>query len=273
MQSPDMTTRIPAELISYIIGFLQDSKATLSACSLCCSTLAAASRPLLFHTLTTGSDSIAADRFECLLKSGSGVLPLIKRIDVAIPTFKPGVDRAITAISQILAYRHKQDTPPVLKIVIRSMTLGRFPSGGPFPAYLNSAVHWVTSLELHHLDLTGGAPLLHLVLAFPRLKYLTLGSVKAETRAHLPSHRELGISHISLKETAFDDNSNISWLLVNHPLPLPSLTSIDVRLPTVPDRDLMRFGEEYGPTVKTLRFGVVIVRHLTINRDKLACEF
>ncbi|KAF9642673.1 hypothetical protein BDM02DRAFT_3192830 [Thelephora ganbajun] len=94
-----MTTRIPPELIFHIISFLRDDKATLSACSTCCSALAAAVKPLLFRILRTRLDPKAADRFECLLESDPGVLSLIKRIDVIIQSYKPEVDqRAIKAI-------------------------------------------------------------------------------------------------------------------------------------------------------------------------------
>ena len=275
-QSPDMTTRIPAELICHIISFLQDSKAALSACSLCCSALATVSRPLLFHTLHTGLGSEAADRFECLLESGPDVLALIKRINVAIPTLEPVANqRTIAAISRIMASHRIQDTPPTLRIAIRPVSLSLHRSGQLLLfdlSCLDPAVHWVTSLELDQLNFTGEHQFWDLVLAFPKLKSLILGCVNVEPRACILSHRESGISHITLKGPALDGSSNIRWLLSNHPLPLPSLTSLDVRFPVVLDRAPIRFGEVYGPTVKTLRFGVVIVPHPTISGDGPACD-
>jgi hypothetical protein len=257
-----MTARIPAELIFHIISFLQDNKAALSACSLCCSALATVSRPLLFRTLRTGLCSEAADRFECLLESSPDVSALIKRIDVAISILEPLVDqRTIVAISQIMTSHPIQDTPPTLGIVIQYVVGSHHRFGQLLLSYLDPVVHWVTSLELGQLNFIEDIPFWDLVLAFPKLKSLILGCVNVEERVHILSHRKSEISHITLKGPALGARSNIRWFLSDHPLPLPSLTSLDVRLPPVLDRAPVRFGEVYGLTVRTLRFGALTDSH------------
>ena len=274
-----MTTRIPAELIFHIIGFLQGDKAALSTCSLCCSALATVSRPLLFHTLRTSLDSEAADRFECLLESGPEVLTLIKRIDVTVAVSILGFlakQRTIAAVSQIIASHRIQDTPPTLRIAIRTVGQDFHRFGRLLLSRLDPAVHWVTSLELGQLIITGDVQFWDLVLAFPRLKSLTLGCVSAVARVRAPSHYESKISHITLREPALGDVSNVRWLLSDHPPPLPSLTSLDVRFPMPLGRDHMRFRVAYSPTVRTLRFGIAIVPHPTRSWSKLgsdACKF
>jgi len=268
-----MTARIPPELMFHIISFLQDDKATLSACSLCCSALAAASKPLLFHTLCTGLDLKATDRFECLLESGAAILPLIKRIDMPIPTFGPGVDqRTIGPIYRILA---RQGTPPTLNIAIRPIGPSLYRSVRLLLSWLNPVVHWVTSLELDDLDLTGGDnQFWDIVLAFPKLKSLTLGCVVVVgDGVRISSHSESGISHLSLRRSALGGVWDIRRFLADHLPPLPSLTSLDVRFPTVMDRTSIRFEEQYGPTVRTLRFGVVIAHRPTMDLGELDCKF
>ena len=275
-QSLDMTTRIPAELIFHIVSFLRDNKAALSACSLCCSALSTVSRPLLFHTLRTSLISGAADRFECLLESGPEVLTLIKRVDVTVaistPEFIVVNRRTIAAVSQIMASHRIQDTPPTLGITIRTVSPLSHGFEQLLLSRLDPVVHWVTSLELGRLDLTGDVQFWDLVLAFPRLKSLILGGVSVGARARTPSHCESEISHITLKEPALGSISDIHRLFYNHPLPLPSLTSLDVRFPTPLGRAPIRFGVVYAPTVRTLRFGIAIVPHPTISWNKLGCD-
>jgi len=235
--------------------------------------MATVSRPLLFHTLRTGLDSGAADRFECLLESGPDVLALIRRIDVAIPTLQLVANqRAVAAVSQIMASHRIQDTPPTLRIAIRPVGLRLHRFGQLLLSRLDPAGHWVTSLELGQLDFTGDVQFWDLVLAFPKLKSLILGCVNVEERVRTPSHRGSEISHITLKGPALDGSSNICWLLVDYPLPLPSLTSLDVRFPMVLSRALIRFGEVYGPAVRTLSLGTVSVLYPKIIWNKLACD-
>jgi len=268
-----MTTKIPLELTFHVISFLQDDKAALSACSLCCSALAAVSKPLLFHTLRTGLDHKAIDRFECLLESGAAILPLIKRIDVPIPNFGPGEDLcAIGPISRILS---RQDTPPALNIAIRPICLSLYQSVRLILPRLDPVVHWVTSLELDKLDLTGGdVQFWDIVLAFPKLKSLTLGCVMVRgDRDRITSHCESEISHLSLRRSALDGVWDVRRFLADHPPSLPSLASLDVRFPTVLDRTSIRFGEQYGPTVRTLRFGVLIAHHPTMDWGELDCKY
>lgn len=268
-----MTTTIPVELIFYIISFLQDNKAALSTCSLCCSALAAASRPLLFHTLRTGLNPEAVDRFERLLVSGPDVLALIKRIDVAISTLEPITNqRTIAVISQIMASRHIQDTPPALRIAIRPIGQSLYRFGQLLLPRLDPVVHWVTSLELGQFDFAGDIQLWDLVLALPKLKSLIFGRINVGTTVHIPTHRESEVSHIILKRPALDGSSNIHWLLIDHPMPLPSLTSLDVRFPMVLDRAPIRLGEVYGATVRALRFGIAIIPHQTKSWNKLVCD-
>ena len=268
-----MTTRIPAELIFHIIGFLHDNKAALSACSLCCSALASVSRPLLFHTLRTGLNIKAAVRFGSLLESSPSILPLIESIDVAIASLEPmAIQRTITAISKIMDCRCAQTTPPTLRFAIRP-TLNHFLFTKLVLPYLDPALHWVTSLEIDRLDLNRDIQFWELVLSFPNLKSLTLGRVDVGAMVPIQSHPESKISHITLKETALDYGCNIRWLLVDHSPPLPSLTSLDVRLPAVLDRAHRGLGVEYSLTVRTLRFGVVITRYPTMDWDGFACKF
>lgn len=270
-----MATRIPAELIFHIIGFLRDDKAAVSTCSLCCSALATVSRPLLFHTLRTSLDSEAADRFECLFESGPEVLTLIKKIDVTVAVSTLGFfanQRTIAAVSQIMASHRIEDTPPTLRIAIRTV--------GPYfhrleqslLSRLDPVVHWVTSLELCRLNLSGDVQFWDLVLAFPRLKSLILGCVSAGARVRTSSHCESEISHITLKEPALGGISDVHRLLSDHPPPLPSLTSLNVRFPMLLGRAPIRFGLVYAPTVRTLRFGIAIVPHPTMSWNKFGCD-
>jgi len=271
-----MTTTVPPELMFHIINFLRDDKAALSACSLSCSALSIVSKSLLFHTLRTGLDSGAADRFESLLESGSGVLPFIKKINVAVPAYESAVDeRTILAISQIMVRRWPQGTPPKLSLTMRPRHLMPFRFGRLIQPRLGSlATDWVTSLELDQLDLSGDIHFWNLILAFPELTSLILGCVNVgDTSDPVPSDRVSEISHLSLKGSALCDGCDIRWFLAENLMPLPSLTSLDVRFPTALDQAPILFGERYGATVKTLRFGVVIIGGPTLDWDKLARKF
>jgi hypothetical protein len=269
-----MTTRLPPELIFHVISFLHNDKVALLTCSLCCSALGTITRPLLFHTLRTSLGSTAAAQFEDILESDPTVSPFIKRIDVAIPTFEAALNqRAIAAISEIIVRRWKQDTPPKLNLAVR-------PARSSFPEFeqhilpcLGAVLRWVTSLELDQLSLTGGVEFWRIILAFPRLTSLILGCITIGTaRVHIPSHWASKVPRLTLKKFALDDSCNVRWLLADHPLPLPSLKSLDVRFPTALVPAHVRFAEHYGATVRSLRFGVVIVRSPTLDWDKFACK-
>ena len=270
-----MTIRIPLELIFYTISFLQDNKAALSVCSLCCSALATFSRSLLFHTLRSGTTPLP-NRFERILESGSGLLPFIKRIDVAVATRDDNIDQhTIAVISQIMGHRCVQDTPPALKIAIRPV--GHVVPSRCFPMKsllpLDPVAHWVTCLELDQVWFSRGVQFWDTVLEFPKLKTLILGCLGCMDGGPISSHHKSEISHISLKTPAFEGRHNTCLFLAQHPLPLPSLTSLDVRLPAVLDRTPIRFGEVYGRTVRTLRFGVADALHPINMWDKLARKF
>jgi len=268
-----MLTTLPPELVFHIITFLQDDKPTLSACSRCCSALATVSRPLLFHTLYVNVEPQAVIRFETLLESGMAVLPFIKKIDVSIPTLHPEVNqRTMTAISRIIARIQTQDTTPELKLAARPY-MSLFRLGVLFLPCLDSARPWVTSLELDQIDLGTDMHFWTVVRMFPNLKTLILGYVSMPMEmVHLSPQQASGVFHLTLKKSALDGDCNIGWFLIHHCLPLPSLTSLDVRFPTRPDRGPGRLGEQYGATVRSLRFGVVISRDLTTDWDKLACK-
>lgn len=270
-----MTTRLPLELIFHIIHFLHNDKIALSACSQCCSALASASKPLLFHTLRTALGSTSAARFEGLLESGPAILSSIKRIEMAISTFQPVVDqRAITAISRVMAYCLRLYTPPQLNLTTRSTRPRPF-RFGELITPLDPVVHWTTSLEFDQLDLTEDSiEFWHIILAFPELTSLSLGCVTVGIpSAGIPSHYVSKISHLSLNKSAFGDSCNIRHFLADHPMPLPSLKSLDVRFPTWLDEAAVRLGEQYGMTVRTLRFGVVIACGPATGRGGPACEF
>jgi len=261
-----MTTRIPPELIFHIVGFLQDSKPDLVACSLCCSALATVTRPLLFHTLRTNLDSGAAERFECLLESGPEVLTLIKRIDVDISDFEPDVNyRTIAAVSQTMASHPIQRTPPTLGIAIQAGGRSSRWFSRQLLSCLNPVIHRVTSLYLA-FDFIAAVQFWDFVLEFPRLKSLTLGHIRLITGVRAPFHRESEISHITLKETAL--SSDARWFLSDHLLPLPSLTSLDVRFPTN-FRTPRRLAEPHASTVRTLRFGMPIIPSPATSWNKL----
>ena len=265
-------TTLPSELIFHTIAFLQDDKTALSACSLCCSTLAIVSRPLLFHTLRTNLEPQAADRFEGLSRSGPRVLSLIKRIDVAMPTLQPGVNqRAMEVITQIMAYL--PHTAPELSLATRPPRMSLFRFGRSFPPCLDSLRPRVTSLELDQVDLASDMHFWSVVLAFPNLTTLILGYVGVPMEmVHISPQQASEISSLTLKKSAMDGDCNVGWFLTHHHLPLPSLTSLDVRFPTRPDRGPSQLGEQYDATVRSLRFGVVIGRDLTTDWDKLACK-
>ena len=273
-----MTTSFPYDVVHHhIIPFLHDDKITLSACSLCCSALAKPSRPLLFHTLRTTLGSESAARFEGLFESGSTVLSLIKRIDVVISTFPSAVDqrcqRAIAAISRIMGCL-QQHTPPQLNLATRSARLTPFQFGHLIAPLLDPVALWVTSLELDQLDLRGDTiEFWHIVLKFPKLTSLGLGCVNVRVPSLDISFTRLSqISHLSLKESALGGGCNIRRFLTDHPTPIQSLTSLDVRFPPWLDWTAMRLGEQYGSTVRTLRFGVGITRGPATGRDGLTCK-
>ena len=269
-----MKTILPSELIFHIVTFLQDDKSTLSACSRCCSALATVSKPLLFHTLHANVEPQAAIRFESLLKSGMAVLPLIKKIDVSIPTLHPEVNqRTMMAISRIIAHRQMQDTAPELKLAARPPHLSLFRFGQLFLPCLDSVRPWVTSLELGQIDLGADMHFWVFIRMFPNLTTLILGYVSMPMEIlHISPKPASGISHLTLKKSALDGDCNIGWFLIHHHLPLPLLASLDVRFPTRPDRGPSRLGEQYGASVRYLRFGVVISRDLTTDWDKLTCK-
>jgi hypothetical protein len=265
-----MITTLPPELILYTLNFLRNNKATLSACSRSCSALATVSKPLLFHTLRTRLDSEAADRFEHLLESDPTILPLVKRIDVTISAFEPGEDPTIMAISWIMTRCHTQHPSPTLNIAIRDTRSNPHLFIKSILPRLYPVVDWVTSLDLDGLDLAEEIGFWNLVLAFRMLKSLALGCLNVGREiAHVPSHPESKISHLSLKESSLGDGRAICRFLADHPIPLPSLTSLDVRFPPEFSRSSIRFGEHYGPRVKTLRFGVLITRHSTKRLDQM----
>jgi len=194
---------------------------------------------------------------------------------VAIPTVDLDMDlHTIGVLSQIMGHRSVQDAPPALKIAIRPKVLSHLQRLGP-PSLppLDPVAHWVTSLELDQLDLSKGVQFWHLVLEFPKLKSLILGCVDGGAEVPISSHHELEICHISLKHTALDGSCNICLFLVENPLPLPYLTSLDVRFPTALDSTAVRFAGRYGATVKKLRFGAAVLRYLKNKWDKLARKF
>jgi len=270
-----MSTTLPPELIFHIVTFLQGDKPTLSACSQCCSALATITKPLLFHTLHANVEPHAVTRFESLLESGMAVLPLIKKIGVSIPTPNPEVNqRTMMAISRIITHRHMQGAAPELKLATRPPRASFFRLGQWFLPCTDVARPWVTSLELDQIDLGGDVRFWAIVRMFPNLATLILGyvSMPAET-LHISPQPASGVSHLTLKKSALnDDRCNIGWLLIHHQLPLPSLISLDVRFSTWPGQGLSRLGEQYGATVRSLRFGAVIRRDLTTEWYKLACK-
>jgi len=267
----DMTIRIPPELIFHIVGFLQDSKPDLFACSLCCSALAAVTRPLLFHTLRTDLGSRAADQFKSLLESGPEVLTLIKRIDAEISNNKPEANqRTVVVISQIMASHPIQHTPPTVGIVIQAGGPSLHEFSQPLLSCLNPAIHWVTSLDLS-LNFVADIQFRDFVLEFPRLKSLTLGYVLLTTGFHTPLHGESEISHITLRETALGGSSRISWFLSHNALALPSLTSLDIRFP-MHSRASGQVAEPYTPMVRMLRFGVPIIPNRNRDWNKITCD-
>ncbi|KAF9791941.1 hypothetical protein BJ322DRAFT_1026300 [Thelephora terrestris] len=263
--------RIPLELISYIISFLRDDNAALSACSLCCSSFACASRPLLFHTLRTRLYFEPTDRLERLLELEPTVLPLIKRIEVTILSFLNIVD-TIQTVSQIATRCHKEYTslPLALNLAI-APTRPSPPLENSTLLRLHPLFDWVTSLELDGLNLAQDTHFWDLVLSFRALKSLVLGHVHVgEAGGDAPSHRKSKISHVSLRPSALAGlNSNIYRFLADHPIPLPSLTSLDVRFPLLIDRTPVRFGGHYGPSVRALRFGIQVIRHLTAAHTRV----
>ena len=266
-----MITSLPPELIPCIIDFLHDNKAVLSACSLCCSTLAAISKPLLFHTLRTPLDSEAADRFEHLLESDPTLLPLVKRIEMTVSeSCKSGADRTIEAISRIMTRCHAQHITPTLDIVIRPNQSSPYRFVESIMPWLTRVVNSVTSLELDKLHFVEDIQFRNFVLQFRMLKSLVLGRVNVQqSGVYTPSHPESTISHLSLQEASLGGGCNIPWFLANHPIPFPSLTSLDVRFRSVAlDRDSLRFGEHYGSIVRTLRFGLLMFRHPTNFLDQ-----
>ena len=265
-QSLDMTIRIPPELIFHIVGFLQDSKPDLFACSLCCSALAAVTRPLLFRTLRTDLEAGAAERFECLLESGPEVLTLIKRIDANVLNLKPDVNhRTIAAVSKTMASHPTQHTPPTLGMTIQASGTSFRRFSQQLLSRLDQVVHQVTSLDLT-LCFVENIQFADFVLEFPRLKSLTLGHISLINGVRASSHRESGISHITLRETALC--SGIRWFISDRFLPLPSLTSLDVRFPTS-FRTPERLAEAHAPTVRTLRFGIPIIPSPTRSWNEL----
>ena len=257
-----MIPTLPPELHSYIVNFLHNNKPALSACSLSCRALASASKPFLFHALRTRLDSEDAYRFERLLEFDPTVLPLVKRIEVTILTFNPGPDPTISAISRIMAHSdHAQYTAPVLNIVIRDILSNPRFTQSILPL-LSPVADWVVSLDLNDLDLREEMHFWNLVLAFRMLKSLVLGRLNVELAGvHAPFHTEPKISHLSLKPSSLRGASTVCRFLAHHPMPLPSLTSLDVRFPQEFDQYSTQFGERYGPRVRTLRFGVVILRY------------
>ena len=269
-----MTTTLPSELIFHIITFLQDDKTALSACSLSCSALAAASKPLLFHTIRTNLEPRATDRFESLSESGPAVLSLIKKIDMTNPTLHPEANRrTMTALTRIMAHQQMQDSTPELKLVMRPLHRSLFRFGPSFVPCLDSARPWVTSLELDRVDLRGDMHFWPVVLAFPNLITLILGYVSVPLEmVHISPQQASGVSDLILKKSALDGDHNVGWFLVRHHLPFPSLISLDVRFSTMPDKGFSRLGEQYGATVRSLRFGAVISRDLMTNSDKLGCK-
>lgn len=257
-----MTTRLPPELLFYIIDFLRNDKAALSACILCCSAFATVARPLLFHTLRTTFHSKAADRFDHILESDPTILPLVKRIDVTISAFKPGADTTIMTISRIMTRCHAQYTSPALNIVIRPTRLYPDRLMETILSFLGPVVDWVTSLVLDRLDFAECMQFWDLILAFRMLKSLVLRLTNVlQEGDYIPSHPEstIPISHLSLKAPL----GNICGFLADRPISFPSLTSLDVRLVNALDQVPVRFGRHYGPIVRTLRFGVVTLRHST----------
>ena len=273
-QSLEMTARLPLELILHIVNLLHDDKIALSACSLCCSALAIASKPLLFRTLRTTLESDAAARFEGLLELGPAVLPLIKRIDMGIPTSQPTVDcRTIQAIARIMRDRRQEHNPSQLNLATRPTRLALPRFGQLVMPLLDPVSRWVTSLELEKVDLTEDIQFWHIVRAFPILTSLSLGCVNVGIpTVDILSYSPLKISHLSLKKSALGNDCNIRWFLTDYPMPLPSLMSLDVRFPTGLDRGAIVLGEQYGTTVRTLRFGVVIAHRPAGSLDEIACK-
>lgn len=257
-----MAPRIPPELIFLIISFLHDNKPVLSACSRCCSALAAVARPFLFHTLRTRLDPESVRRFESLLELAPGIVPLIKRIDVAmvIPAFEPATNQfAMIAISRIMLHPRIEETPPALGISICPLYPGFRQFGITVPTHLDQ---WVTSLELNRLDFPPELHFWDFVLAFPNLESLTLGSLKVGETFRIIPTLQPNISHITFKQSTSDSISDVYSFLATYTPPLPSLISLDVRFSGVPSSVSIRFGEQYGPGVKTLRFGTVLTHLL-----------
>lgn len=239
--------------------------------------MAVVTKPLLFHTLRMVLQSLSPpDRFDDILETGSAVWPLIKRINLAVPTYQPVVDRSeIVSISWMMIYIQQQGAAPELRLTTQPARRGPLSQFGRMVLpYLEPVHDWVTSLELDQVNLTGDIHIWSIILAFPKLTSLILGCVNMEKElVHISPQSEAStISHLTLRKTALDDRSNIPWLFASHTLPFPSLTSIDVRFPTALDRSSTQFGEQYGAAVTTLRFGVVIVRGPTANQNKLACK-
>ena len=138
------------------------------------------------------------------------------------------------------------------------------------PPWLDPVVDLVTSLELDGLDLAEDIQFWDLVLKFRMLKSLVLGRVcVGEGGVYIPSHPESPISHLTLKESSWGGSRNVCWLLACHPMPLPSLKSLDVRFPMELNEAAIRFGQYCGPMVRTLRFGVVISRHSSKFLDQI----
>lgn len=268
-----MNARLPQELIFDIIGFLHNNKAALSACSLSCRTLAAISKPLLFHTLRIHLRFESAARIVPLSEFSPTVFPLVKKIRVVITNFESRGAMTIVAISQFMARCHAQNVSPALDIDIRPTHRSPHQFVKSVLQRLDSVVDWVTSLELDGLDLTRDTQSLDLVLAFRMLKSLGLRRVAVgEGSVYTPSHSELQVSHLSLRESSLGSGPNICWFLINNTMSLPSLTSLDVRFRMMLDQDSVRFGERYGPTVKTLRFGLVTPRSANFLNKALNCK-
>ena len=268
--NPYPMDRIPLELLIYIFSFLQDNKTALSACSLCCSSFSAASRPLLFHTLRTRTNPEATDRFKRILRSGPSVLPLIKRIDVV--SFLGASADTLQVISKIATRRrrHARHTPLALNVVIQPTSPRSHSFMDSTQLRLSPVVNWITSLELGGLDVAKDTRFWYLILSFHALKSLVLGRVNvSEVGAQVPSCCKSEISHLSLRPPALEESGcNICRFLTDHPMPLPSLTSLDARFPDSFGWGPIRFGEHHGPKIRTLRFGIPAIRHSVMPQGK-----
>ena len=212
-------------------------------------------------------------RFEYLLESGPEVLTLIKRIDADVSNLKPDANhRTIAAVSKTMASHPTQHTPPTLGMTIQASGTSFRRLSQQLLSCLDQVVHQVTSLDLT-LCFAENIQFADFVLEFPRLKSLTLGHISLINGVRASSHRESGISHITLRETALC--SGIRWFISDRFLPLPSLTSLDVRFPTS-FRTPERLAEAHAPTVRTLRFGIPIIPSPTSSWNELtgdACKF